>query len=321
MIIFNSMKSLTTHSILVIAIALLSLAGCTKKEAEADKDKEKVEEKHDDKFVTLTKAQLEHVEIKTETAAPGDLDRILKVAGRVSANMNKTARVTSTLEGRITKLNADLNDQVKAGDVLALVQTPELIGKPLELKAPIDGIVTERNQAIGELVEKANAVYVISDPTDLWVIAEIKERDIAAVKVGQDATFTVLAYPDQSFHGKVVRIGHKVEEQSRTVETRIEVNNTDGRLKPGMFADVEIVTIVEKGVLVIPDKALQSNGDEQIVFVALEEGKFEKRVVKLGMEQHGRVQVLDGVKAGEKIVTDGSFILKSEMLKSELAED
>ena len=103
--------------------------------------------------------------------------------------------ITPTLEGRITSLHFDINDPVKTGDVLALVQTPELIGKPLELKAPIDGIVTERNQAVGELVDKTSAVYAISDPADLWVIAEIKERDLAAVKVGQDASFTVLAYP------------------------------------------------------------------------------------------------------------------------------
>jgi len=310
------MKSLITTFILALALAL---AGCTKKEAEAEK--EKSEEKRDDKTVTLTTEQLGHVDLKSETAALGDLEMTLKAAGRVSENMNKTAKVASTLEGRIAKLHADINDPVKTGDVLALVQTPELIGKPLELKAPIDGIVIERNQAVGELVDKTSAVYVISDPTDLWVLAEVKERDLAALKVGLDASFTVLAYPDETFHGKVVRIGHKVEDQSRTVEARIEVSNADGRLKPGMFADVEIVTTVTKDVLVISDKALQSVEDGQIVFVELGEGKFEKRMVKLGREQHGRVQVLEGVQAGDKVVTAGSFILKSEMLKSELADE
>ena len=313
------MKYLPSRFTLAFALAALALTGCTKKEAAAEKAK--AEEKHDDRFVTLTKEQLENVEIKTEVAATGDLDVTLKAAGRVSPNMNKTAKVASTLDGRITKLNADINDPVKAGEVLALVQTPELVGKALEIKAPIDGLITERNQGVGELVEKTGAIYVISDPTDLWVLAEIKERDLAAVKVGQDASFTVLAYPENIFKGKVVRLGNKVEDQSRTVEARIEVNNADGRLKPGMFADVEIVTTVTKDVLVISDKALQSVEDGQIVFVALGEGKFEKRVVKLGMEQHGRVQVLEGVKAGEKVVTDGSFILKSEMLKSEMEAD
>lgn len=317
------MKNLTTIYSLLLATALLCFSGCEKKENESakDKEKDKAAEKHDDKTVTLTKEQREHVTLKTEVAATGDLDRTLKAAGRVSENMNKTAKLASTLEGRITKLTADINDKVKTGDVLALVQTPELIGKPLELKAPIDGSVIERNQAVGELVDKSSAIYVISDPSDLWVIAEIKESDIAAVRVGQDTMFTVLAYPGETFRGKVVRVGNKVEEQSRTVETRIEVDNSDGRLKPGMFADVEIVTTVEKDVLAISDQALQSVEDGQIVFVVIGDGKFEKRVVKLGMEQHGRVQILEGVKAGENVVTEGSFILKSEMLKSELADE
>jgi len=311
-------SSVTKYPLLLAVVAALVRAACTKKAVEAGKAEPT--EKHDDQTVTLTKEQLQHVALKTEVAALGDLDLTLKAAGRISENMNRTAKVASTLEGRISKLNADINDPVKTGDVLALVQSPELIGKPLELKAPIDGVVIERNQAVGELVDKASAVYVISDPTDLWVLAEVKERDLAALKVGQDANFTVLAYPDETFHGKVVRIGHKVEDQARTVEARIEVSN-DGRLKPGMFADVEIVTTVTKDVLVISDQALQSVEDGQVVFVDLGDGKYEKRAVKLGREQHGRVQVLEGVQAGEKVVSTGSFILKSELLKASLADE
>jgi cobalt-zinc-cadmium efflux system membrane fusion protein len=210
---------------------------------------------------------------------------------------------------------------VKTGDVLGLVESPELLGKALELKAPIDGVITERNATVGELVDKAKPVYTISDPTQLWAIAEVKERDIAAVKLGQDAVFTVLAYPEEQFHGKVVLIGSQVESGSRTVEVRIAVNNADGRLKAGMFADVGIVTTVLDNVLIIPDHALETDGDNQIVFVALDGKKFEKRTVKPGLEQTGRVQILAGIKAGENIVTEGGFILKSELLKGQLGEE
>ena len=246
---------------------------------------------------------------------------IAPVNSKTTANLNKTAKVTSTLEGRLIKLNFDLNDRVKAGEVVALVESPELLGKALELKAPIDGVIIERTAMAGELVDKGKAIYTISDPAQLWVIAEVNERDIAAVKLGQDAVFTTLAYPDEKFHGKVVLIGNQVEAGSRTVEVRITVDNADGRLKPGMFADVEIVTTMLDNVLLIPDRALETEGESQIVFVALDVNKFEKRVVKLGLEQSGRVQILDGVKAGENIVTDGGFILKSEMLKGELGEE
>lgn len=302
------------------ALACIPLAACTKKQTPEEK-KEEHAGKKEENIVTLAKENLEHVQIKTEPAELGSLEITLKASGRVSENLNKTAKVASTLEGRLLKLNYDLNDHVKTGDVLALVQTPELLGKALELKAPIDGLITERKSTTGELVGKETEIFTISDPGDLWVIAEVKERDIAAIKIGQDAKFSVLAYPGEPFSGKIVRMGNRVEEDSRTLEARMEVKNADGRLKAGMFADVEIVTTLKENALLITDTALQTEGEDQIVFVELGIGRFEKRVVKIGMEQSGRVQILEGIKEGEKVVTIGSFILKSEMLKGELGEE
>lgn len=311
-----------SHRIISLFTAALlagGLAGCGKKAEPVAETKP--EAKHDENIVTLTAENLKHITLKTEPATSSSLGMTLKAAGRISANLNKTAKVTSTFEGRLTKLNFDLNDRVTAGQVMALVESPELLGRQLEIKAPIDGVIIERKGTTGELVDKAKEIYTISDPTQLWAIAEVKERDIAAVKVGQDATFAALAYPDEKFHGKVILIGNQVESGSRTIEVRIAVDNADGRLKPGMFADVEIVTTILDNVLLIPDSALQTDGEEQIVFVALDGNKFEKRIVKLGLEQSGRVQILEGVKAGENIVTEGSFILKSEMLKGQLGEE
>lgn len=307
-------------AVVCTALLISTLASCSKKEAAPEKA-DKGKEKHDENIVTLTKASLEHVEIKAEPVKLGSLETTLRAAGRLSENMNKTAKVVTTLEGRLVKLNHDVNDPVKAGEVLALIQTPELLGKLLEVKSPIGGVVTERKSTTGELVSKDTQIYTISDPTDLWLLAEIKEANIGQVKTGQDTSFTVLAYPNDPFHGKVVRIGNRIEDQSRTLEVRIEVNNAEGKLKAGMFADVELVTTVQQNVLVIPDTALQTDGENQVVFVALDDSKFEKRVVKTGMEQHGRLEVLDGIKEGEKVVVAGSFILKSEMLKGELGEE
>jgi multidrug efflux pump subunit AcrA (membrane-fusion protein) len=304
--------------IFVVPLLAVALVGCGKKEAAVEA---KPEAAHEQNIVTLTKENLEHMTLNIEPVVSGNLGMTLKAAGRVSANLNKTAKVTPTLEGRLMKLNFDLNDQVKTGDVLAMVESPELLGKQLELKAPIDGVIIERSATVGELLDKGEEVCTISDPAQLWAIAEIKERDIAVVKIGQEATFTVLSYPQEKFHGKVVLIGNQVEAASRTLEVRIAVDNADGRLKPGMFADVEIITTMLDNVLLIPDSALQTEGEDQIVFVALDGNKFEKRTVKIGDEQQGRVRVLEGLKAGDKIATEGSFILKSEMLKGQLGEE
>lgn len=313
------MKSFLFRSTAALAL-LVALNGCGKKET-VEKPAAKAETKHEDNIVTLTKENLARVAVKNETVARGDLDLTLKAVGRVGENLNKTAKVRATFEGRLVTLNFDLNQSVKAGDVMGLVETPELLGKSLELKAPIEGRITERKSTVGEHIGKETEIYTISDPTDLWVLAEVKERDIGAVQVGQETSFTALAYPGETFHGKVVLLGNRVETESRTLEVRIEVNNADGRLKPGMFADVEIVTTAIKDVLVISDQALQTLEDEQIVFVALSETKFEKRIVKVGLEQHGRVQITEGIKEGEHVVTEGSFILKSELLKGELGEE
>jgi multidrug efflux pump subunit AcrA (membrane-fusion protein) len=306
------------HFNLVLPILVLAagLSGCGKKDEE-----EKPHAKADESIVMLTKANLEHVEIKTEPVARGTLSTTLRAPGRVSANLNKTAKVVATLEGRVSKLNFDINDRVKVGDILGTVEAPELIGKQLELKASIDGVVMERKVAAGELVDKSKELFTISDPAQLWVVAEVKERDAGALRVGQEATFEVLSYPDERFHGNIVRLGSEIEKESRTLEARIEVDNGDGRLKPGMFADIEITTDVLQDVLVISDAALQTEEDKQIVFVALNANRFQKRVLELGLEHGGKVQVLGGLKEGEKVVTEGSFILKSEMLKGELGEE
>lgn len=300
-------------------LALLFLSSCGKKDTSTEK--EEPIQSHEENIVTLTEANLKNVTIKTTPVTLGDLEVTLDAAGRVSENLNETAKVVSTLEGRLIKLNCDLNDRVKTGDVLALVQTPELLGKALEVKAPINGVITERKSTQGELIAKDTEIYTISEPSDLWVLAAVKERDIGLIKVGQDVTFTVLAYPDDKFRGKVALIGNRVEESSRTLEVRIAVSNTDGRLKPGMFADVQIVTTIQQNVLLVPDTALQTTGEDEIVFVALSDTRFEKRTIKTGRRQDGSVEVLDGLKAGENVVTEGSFILKSELLKGELQDN
>ncbi|HEY2712775.1 MAG TPA: efflux RND transporter periplasmic adaptor subunit [Chthoniobacterales bacterium] len=304
-------------STLILTLTLCVFAGCNKKAVEETTAPGKREEN----IVTLTKENLEHVVIKAEPVAFGNIEMTLKAAGRLTANQNKTAKVNSTLEGRLIKVGVDLNDKVSTGDVLALVQTPELLGRPLELKAPIDGVIIDRKASIGELVGKDKEIFTISDPTDLWAIAEIKERDIGGVKIGQDASFSVLAYPGETFRGKVVRVGNEVESESRTVEARVEINNADGRLKSGMFADIEITTTVLSHVIVVPDSAVQTDEDRQVVFVALDGNRFERRPVALGIQQRDRVEVREGLKPGEKVVTEGSFVLKSEMLKGELGEE
>lgn len=271
--------------------------------------------------VTLTPESLGNMDLKTEPARIGAMDMKLQVPGRITVDGNRTAKVSATLEGRVASLARDVGDRVAQGEVLGALETPELLDRPLILKAPVGGVIMEKPVAVGELVEKGKEIFTISDPRSLWLIGEVKEADIARVKAGQTVEFEVPAYPRESFRGKVARIGNAVEAESRTFEIRAEVGNRDGRLKPGMFADIRITTHVVRDALLVPDAGLQTEGGNRIVFVALAGNRFEKRAVRAGLEQDGMVQILEGVKAGENVVTEGGFTLKSELLKGELGEE
>jgi len=316
------MKRYRWKYVFAAAALLVLIVGCgSKSGSEAENSAEAEETEAPSDTVRLSEESLSQVEIAMVPVARGNLNMTLRTPGRISFNLNRTAKVTSTFEGRIRQMNYDVGAQVRPGDVMALVESPELINRPLELKAPVGGQVIERHGTVGEAVDRARELYTISDLSEVWAIAEIKEKDIAAVRVGDSATVRVTAYPREVFAGKIALIGNEVEEKTRTVEARIKVDNRDGKLKPGMFADVEIVMQVLKDVLIVPDDALQTLDDQQIVFVATSPNTFAKRIVKVGLEQNGQAEILDGIQEGEQVVTKGSFLLKSELLKGELGEE
>lgn len=303
----------------LLAASVLAMVGCSKQER-AEEPAEP-EAKSAANVLTLSPESLKNVEIKTEVAKAGPLEQRLRIPGQLKLDANRTAKVSATFEGKLVKLGHDLGDRVSQGAEMGLLETPELLDRPLAIRAPVAGIVTSKSAALGELVAKGQEIFTVSDPRFLWLIGEVKETDAARVRPGQKLEFTISAHPDQVLRGSIARVGAAVEPGSRTFEIRAEVDNRDGRLKPGMFADISIVTGTLANALLVSDAALQSDGDSQIAFVAFGNGKFEKRTVKTGRAQGGKVQVLEGIKEGEAVVTEGSFTLKSEMLKGELGEE
>lgn len=311
---------LSSKKTIIVITSLLFFCNCEKK-SDQPETTPIIESNHAENVVELTDESLKNLELTIEPAVLGSLKRKLKIPGHLTSDFNRTAKVSSTMEGRITQLNQDIGDDVSTGSIMGLIETPELLDKPFTLKSPISGIVIERMGMIGELVEKGHEIYSISDPKHLWLIGEVKEQDISLVKLNQSVDFVVLSYPKENFHGKISRIASSIDNDTRTFEVRINVDNKEERLKHGMFADLEITTDILNNAILIEDAALQTEGEKQIVFVALTKNTFEKRYVKIGKEQDGKLQILEGIKEGEQIVLEGSFTLKSEMLKSELGEE
>jgi len=197
-------------------------------------------------------------------------------------------------------------DQVKA-----IAETHQ-INPIITLFASISGKITKNNAVLGAMVDQSTEILTIMDPSLLWIDAEIYEKDIAKIKKGQKVEVSVPAYPGEIFMGKISFISDVLNEETRTITVRTEVENRDYKLKPGMFANIKIFLNHQSQTLVLPKEAVLDEKDSKIVFVK-EDGKYFLRIVKIGVAQNNLVEVISGLQEGEEVVTKGNFQLKSKL--------
>ena len=176
------------------------------------------------------------------------------------------------------------------------------------LNSPIDGIVVERNATVGASVGTDANVFKIMDLSRVWIDANVFEKDLERVRPGQEVKLTVPAFPATTFSGKVILINSVVDPDTRTVKVRTEVANPDGRLKPDMFANVQIVTALNRTAISIPQSAVLNDEGKTVVFVADGNG-YKKRQVQPGIQNNDRVEIIDGLAAGDKVVVKGNYLL------------
>ncbi len=192
------------------------------------------------------------------------------------------------------------------------------------VKSPSAGVVMKREVTPGASVNPGDNLFLISDLSTVWVMAEVPEKNLSALKVGAPVEVKVAAYPDEAFKGKIARLGETLNPETRTIEVRCLVDNRSGKLKPEMYASISIspATAGEKRpALMVNTAALQEMDGQTVVFVVRGENQFEKRAVKIERKQGELVEVLSGLSHGERVVTAGSFQLKSEFSKDKLAEE
>ena len=196
---------------------------------------------------------------------------------------------------------------LKESDVDALVNKPNLAAV-FSLTSPIGGIVVERNATIGATVGTDANLFKIIDISRVWIDANVFEKDLERVRRGQEVKVSVPAFPGSSFAGKVILISSVVDPETRTVKVRTEVPNPDSKLKPDMFANVEIITDMHRTAISIPQSALLNDGGQTVVFVAAG-SDYQKRTVTAGIQSNDRVEILDGLQAGDKVVVKGNYLL------------
>ncbi|TQF15502.1 efflux RND transporter periplasmic adaptor subunit [Myxococcus llanfairpwllgwyngyllgogerychwyrndrobwllllantysiliogogogochensis] len=195
--------------------------------------------------------------------------------------------------------------------------------------SPLTGTVVEISGTVGQAVEAATSLFTVADLTELWVQLDLTESQLPQVHAGQPVEITVQARAGQRFTGRVDYIGDVVDEKTRTIPVRVVVSNTEGALKPGMFAQAEIATTsgatrdsgsASPTRIVVPREAVQKVGEEQVVFVPAGENRFRPVEVQTGASSAQDVEILSGLQPGTSFVTQGAFILKSELSKESMGE-
>jgi cobalt-zinc-cadmium efflux system membrane fusion protein len=189
------------------------------------------------------------------------------------------------------------------------------------IDAPFSGIVTKVEAAPGEMVTPESELFQVADVSQIWVQAEVFEKDLGRLVLGETASITFDTYPDEEFLGKVTYIGDVLDPQTRTTKVRCELPNPNRRLKLDMFATVHLPTTFDRESLAIPTEAIQQIDGKNVVFLQQSDTKFELRAVEVGRSVKGLSEIFRGLKTNEPIVIRGAFHLKSIVLGKELGEE
>jgi Cu(I)/Ag(I) efflux system membrane fusion protein len=197
-------------------------------------------------------------------------------------------------------------------EVIAEIERSRKVPLTINWSAPRDGIVLERSVSDGMKMAAGGSLFRLADISTIWVLADVPERQLAAVGIGSPATVRLRGRPGSSFEGRVNVIYPEIAEATRTAKVRIELANRDGILLPNMYADVEIGSGDAAPELAVPDSAVIDSGTRRIVILDRGEGRFEPREVKLGRRGDGMVAITEGVAEGDRVVISANFLIDAE---------
>jgi cobalt-zinc-cadmium efflux system membrane fusion protein len=188
----------------------------------------------------------------------------------------------------------------------------------MPIRAPADGYILMKNVTPGTVVQPSVDLFVIGELGRLWMVASMRQELLGKLKVGQRSTIGVSAYPDRRFEGTITNLGQQIDPVTRLLNVRIDLDNPEGLLRPEMLANAEIPIGEPKPVILVAADSIQQVNQQNVVFVKTAPDRFELRPVATGEPVSGRARVLSGLSGGEQVVTHGSFVLKSQLLKATL---
>jgi multidrug efflux pump subunit AcrA (membrane-fusion protein) len=263
--------------------------------------------------IILDENGVKNLRIETVEADYKTFETTVFAIGRVEEIPSKRSVLSSRIAGRVVGLNAFEGDYVKAGQILATVETRQIGNPPpsIELKAPQDGLVIDSHVGLGKPVEPDAELMDISDRSQMWAIAKIPEQEASLVRVGSVAHIRIPALGTELIDAELIRFGVAADREAGTVEGIFKLDNAEGRLAPGMRAEFSIILKKRSDVLTVPLSAIQGDPANRIVFVKDFDlpNAFVRAPVVIGEQNESYVEIVSGLFPGDEVVTRGSYSL------------
>ncbi|MEO6910760.1 MAG: efflux RND transporter periplasmic adaptor subunit [Edaphobacter sp.] len=190
----------------------------------------------------------------------------------------------------------------------------------IPIKAPASGRILEKYITPGATISPSNDAFVIGNLDRLWMQASVDAATLSKLRIGQPATVLLPDVPNAAFKGKITNLGQEFDPVTRLMQIRIELRNTENRLRPEMLASADISVGEGQTAVLVPEEAVQQVNGQDVVFVRTGEDRFAVRTVQVGEDIRGKVRILDGLRLGEQVITRGSFIAKSQLLRSSIGD-
>jgi len=249
--------------------------------------------------------------VKIVPAGKGNIEEIISLSGDIRGL--REVDVYTRVSGKLIKKIKEEGESVRKGEVVALIDRdePALGFTKAEVKAPIKGTVIRYYVDIGDSVipqepMPQEPVLNIAYMDKVKIVVNVGEKDISKLRKGEKVRVSVDAYPGESFLGRVMRVAPAVDPRSRKVKVELEIENKDHRLKPGMFADVEIIYEEHKNVLVVPRIAVLEREERKVLFT-VEDDRAKLREVKTGVSDEEKIEIVEGLTEGESVVIEGNY--------------
>ncbi len=190
----------------------------------------------------------------------------------------------------------------------------------IPIRSPISGVVIARNISVGQVVDTGTVAFDISNLATVWVTAAVNQESLSLLHRGAAADVLTEGFPNQVFHGRVAMIGDTLDPETRTVPVRVVVPNPGTKLRPGMFASAHIAEPATHDAVFVPENALQNINGMTVVFVTSDGSTFQARTVEVGTRSMGKAEIVNGLQPGDRVVVNGAFMVKSEMLKGTMGD-